>query len=65
MVSAKAIGITSRKAFGESLGFAIPVTYLKDFLENREAFSYDKDHSNNGIRYLQPPRKKTPGGYDY
>jgi serine protease Do len=55
------IGITSLKVtFGESLGFAIPVNYLKDFLRNREAFAFDKDHPNTGIRYLPPPRKRGP-----
>ena len=55
------VGITSLKAsFGESLGFAIPVDYLKDFLANREAFAFDKNHPNSGIRYLPPPRKAKP-----
>ena len=53
------VGITSLKVtFGEALGFAIPVAYLKDFLRNRESFSFDKDNANNGIRYLDPPRKR-------
>ncbi len=52
------IGITNMKAtFGEGLGFAIPVAYLKQFLKHREAFAYDKDNPNTGIRYLPPPRK--------
>ena len=52
------VGITSLKVlFGESLGFAIPVNYLKDFLSNRESFAFDKDHPNTGIRYLAPPGK--------
>ncbi len=55
------VGITSLKAsFGESLGFAIPVDYLKDFLANREAFAFDKNQPNSGIRYLPPPRKAKP-----
>ena len=55
------IGVTNMKAlFGESLGFAIPVNYLKDFLRNREAFSFDKDNASNGIHYLPPPRKREP-----
>jgi serine protease Do len=52
------VGITNMKVtMGEGLGFAIPVTYLKDFLRNREAFAYDKDNPNSGFRYLPPPRK--------
>ncbi len=47
--------------FGENLGFAIPITYVKDFLRNREAFSFDKENPNTGYRYLDPPRRLKPG----
>ena len=54
------VGVTSLKIVGgESLGFAIPVHYVKDFLRNRESFAFDKDHPNTGIRYLKPPAKGT------
>ncbi|MCH2585203.1 MAG: trypsin-like peptidase domain-containing protein, partial [Planctomycetes bacterium] len=53
------IGVTSSKIMGgESLGFAIPIQYVKDFLRNREAFAFDKDNPNTGFRYLKPPPKK-------
>jgi len=53
------IGVTSSKIMGgESLGFAIPIQYVKDFLRNREAFAFDKDNPNTGFRYLRPPPKK-------
>ncbi len=56
------VGVTSLKATrGESLGFAIPVTYVKDFLRNREAFSFDKNNPNTGYHYLDPPRRLRPG----
>ncbi len=52
------IGVTSLKIRGgESLGFAIPIHYVKDFLRHRDAFSFDKDNPNTGIRYLAPPPK--------
>jgi len=52
------IGITNMKVlFGEGLGFAIPVSVLREFLKHREAFAYDKDNQNSGHRYLPPPRK--------
>ena len=54
------IGVTSRGAradVADNLGFAIPVNYVKDFLRNREAFSYDKENPNTGYRYLDPPRR--------
>jgi len=56
------VGVTSLKATrGESLGFAIPVTYVKDFLRNREAFSFDKNNPNTGYHYLDPPRRHRAG----
>jgi serine protease Do len=42
---------------GEGLGFAIPVNAVKDFLRNRDAFAYDKDNPNTGVRYFDPPKK--------
>ncbi len=56
------IGVTNMKSsLGENLGFAIPINYVKDFLRNREAFSYDKDNPNTGHRYLDPPRRLKAG----
>ncbi len=57
------IGVTSRGAradVADNLGFAIPVSYVKDFLRNREAFSYDKENPNTGYRFLDPPRRRRP-----
>jgi serine protease Do len=58
------IGVTSRGAradVADNLGFAIPISYVKDFLRNREAFSYDKENPNTGYRYLDPPRRLRRG----
>ena len=58
------IGVTSRGAradLADNLGFAIPVSSVKDFLRNREAFSYDKENPNTGYRYLEPPRRRRAG----
>jgi len=52
------VGVTNMKATqGDNLGFAIPISYVKDFIRNREAFSFDKDNPNTGYRYLDPPRR--------
>jgi serine protease Do len=52
------IGVTSSKILGgENLGFAIPVHFVKDFLRNHEAYAYDRDNPNTGVRYLRPPSK--------
>ena len=40
------------------LGFAIPVDYVKHFIDNRDAFAYDKDNPNTGFKYLQPDTRR-------
>jgi serine protease Do len=55
------IGVTSRgvhAAFADNLGFAIPVSYVKEFIRHREAFAYDKANPNSGYRYVDPPRRQ-------
>jgi serine protease Do len=56
------IGITNMGIpGGESLGFAIPARYVKDFIRNREAFAYDRDNPNSGHHYHQPPARRSFG----
>jgi serine protease Do len=55
------IGVTNMKLLmAEGLGFAIPIPYVKLFLDNHEAFAFDRNNPNTGYRYLDPPRRKTP-----
>lgn len=56
------IGVTNMKiTFGEGLGFAIPVSTVKFFLDHRDAFAYSNDNPSNPYRYLEPPsRTKQP-----
>lgn len=55
------VGVTNMKiALGEGLGFAIPVRYVREFLQNREAFAYNSESSAAGYRYLQPPQRTDP-----
>jgi len=52
------VGITNLKLAGiglEGLNFAIPVSTLKEFLKNRNAFAYDPRNPNAGFRYNRPP----------
>ncbi len=57
------VGVTNMGFRGtDNLGFAIPINYVKDFLRNRAAFSYDKDNPNTGYRYLDPPARRREGG---
>jgi len=53
------VGVTNMKLLNsEGLGFAIPISYVKHFLDNRSAFSYDRTNPNAGFRYLPPPRRQ-------
>ena len=55
------VGVINMKlSFGEGLGFAIPVSYLKHFLRNRDAFAFDRTNPNTGYHYLEPPRRSNP-----
>jgi len=58
-LAGEVIGVTNMGyIFFGGLGFAIPVDYVKHFIENRDAFVYDKDNPNTGFRYLQPDHKR-------
>lgn len=52
--------INMKIAFGEGLGFAIPISYLKHFLKNRDAFAFDRTNPNTGYHYLDPPKRTNP-----
>lgn len=52
------VGVTNMKiAFGEGLGFAIPVDSVKYFLNHRDAYAYDTDNPSSPYRYLEPPSR--------
>lgn len=52
------VGVTNMKsAFGEGLGFAIPVHTVKYFLKHRDAYAYDTDNPSSPYRYLEPPNR--------
>jgi serine protease Do len=58
-LAGEVIGVTNMGyIFFGGLGFAIPVDYVKHFIENRDAFVYDKDNPNTGYRYLQPVQRR-------
>jgi serine protease Do len=59
-IRGEVIGVTNMKLlFAEGLGFAIPIPYVKLFLDNHEAFAFDRNNPNTGFRYLDPPRRKS------
>ena len=40
------------------VGIDQSVNYVKHFIDNYEAFAYDKDNPNSGYRYIQPDRRR-------
>jgi serine protease Do len=58
-LAGEVIGVTNMGyIFFGGLGFAIPIDYVKHFIDNREAFAYDKDNPNTGYRYIQPEGRR-------
>ena len=58
-LAGEVIGVTNMGyIYLGGLGFAIPAEYVKHFIDNREAFAYDKDNPNTGYRYIQPDKRK-------
>jgi len=58
-LAGEVIGVTNMGyVFYGGLGFAIPVNYVRHFIENREAFTYDKDNPNTGYKYIQPGKRR-------
>ena len=57
-LAGEVVGVTNMGyIFFGGLGFAIPTNYVKHFIDNREAFAYDKDNPNTGYRYTQPAKR--------
>jgi|SaaInlStandDraft_1057018.scaffolds.fasta_scaffold08745_2 serine protease Do len=55
-LAGEVVGVINMKMMrSEGLGFAIPVFYLKDFLDHHTAYLYDAKNPNSGVRYLPPP----------
>ncbi len=52
------VGVNDLKLVGiglEGISFAIPVSTLREFLRNRNAFTFDPRNPNTGFRYNRPP----------
>jgi serine protease Do len=57
-LSGDVVGVTNMKiTMGEGLGFAIPATAVKYFLDHRDAFAYSNENPSNPYRYLEPPSR--------
>ena len=52
------IGVNTWGYYGtEGLNFSIPSTTLRSFIENRDAFAFDKERANDSYRYPLPPTR--------
>ena len=52
------VGISNMKVSGfgaEGLGFAIPSSVLREFIDHRDTFAFDPRNPNSGFRYNSPP----------
>jgi serine protease Do len=64
-MAGEVVGVTNMGyIFYGGLGFAIPVNYVRHFIDNYEAFAYDKDNPNSGYRYIQPDRRRNKDKLD-
>jgi len=58
-LAGEVIGVTNMGyIFYGGLGFAIPINYVKHFIDNRDAFTYDEDNPNTGYKYIQPDQRR-------
>jgi serine protease Do len=58
-MAGEVIGVTNMGyVFYGGLGFAIPINYVKDFIDNHDSFAYDEDNPNTGYKYLQPEGRR-------
>ncbi len=58
-LAGEVVGVTNMGyIFFGGLGFAIPINTVKSFIDNRDAFVYDKDNPNTGFRYTQPDKRR-------
>ncbi len=65
-LAGEVIGVTNMGyVFFGGLGFAIPVNYVKHFIENRDAFAYDKDNPNMGFKYIQPDKRRNKAAPEF
>ena len=65
-LAGEVIGVTNMGyIFFGGLGFAIPIDYVKHFIENRDAFAYDKDNPNTGFRYIQPDKRRNKAAPEF
>jgi serine protease Do len=56
------IGVTNMGyAYMDGLNFAVPSVYIREFLDNVEAFAYDPDNPNTGVKYMEAPVTATDG----
>lgn len=56
------IGVINMGAlFADGVGFGIPARYLRDFINNRDAFAYDRNNPNSGHSYKSAPDRQEFG----
>ena len=65
-LAGEVVGVTNMGyIFFGGLGFAIPADYVKHFIDNRDAFAFDRDNPNTGYRYYQPNKRRNPAAAEF
>lgn len=60
------VGVTNAGyLFAEGLNYAIPIRYVIDFLQNRDAYTYDLDNPSSGHQYIQPAARVNKSAPDF
>ena len=44
----------------QNIGFALPVEYVRNFIQNHEAFAVSDSNPNQAYRYPDAPARKKP-----
>ena len=57
-MNGEVVGVINMAYFlADGIGFGIPLNYVYDFLNNVEAYSFDRDNPNTGHMYNKPPAR--------
>jgi serine protease Do len=46
--------VTYKASFQDNIGFALPVSHIRYFIDKNKAFAFSEDKLNTGVRYLSP-----------
>jgi len=57
-LTGRVVGVVTLGSGHENIGFALPVEYLRHFLQNYQAFAVSESNPNQAYRYPDAPRRQ-------